>query len=274
MWAELYKEALLAFQEWKDNHPAEKLDDLAFYMVGEVYGYAIQNGLNYNMGDTTVNFYENGLNGLINFALKGDAGKDTEEVFALYSDILHNGELNGYTTLNYMSSHDDGGPYDVNREKVFEAGTILLLAPGASQVYYGDETARPLKANANGDANLRLPMNWDELQNNTAKDGYTTSDVFQHWSKLGRFRAAHLAVGAGVHQKISEEPYAFSRVLDRGSFHDKIVVVLGNSEGAVDVSEIFADQTELKDYYSGKTVVVKDGLVTFETGFGYLLLGE
>lgn len=274
VWAELYKEALLALQEWKDKHPAEKLDDLAFYMVGEVYGYAIQNGLNYNMGDTTVNFYENGLNGLINFALKGDASKDAEEVFALYSDILHNGELEGYTTLNYMSSHDDGGPYDINREKVFEAGTILLLAPGASQVYYGDETARPLTANANGDANLRLPMNWEELQNNTAKDGYTTADVFQHWSKLGRFRSAHLAVGAGVHQKISDEPYTFSRVLDRGSFHDKVVVVLGKTGAPVDVSDIFADETELTDYYSGTTATVKDGQVTFDTEFDYLLLGK
>ena len=275
VWAELFKEAVLALEEWKNNHPAEKLDDLPFYMVGEVYGYAIQNGQDYNMGDTTVNFYENGLQGLINFAIKGDAAnKSTEDLFALYSNILNNGELTGYTTLNYMASHDDGGPFDKEREKVFEAGTKLLLAPGASQVYYGDETARPLNVEASGDASLRVPMNWNDLENNVERNGYHTSDVYQHWSKLGRFKRVHPAVGAGVHSKLADAPYTFKRVLNRKDIQDQVVVVLGEINGAVDVSDVFADNTTLTDYYSGITGIVEDGKVTIATDFDYLLLGK
>ena len=37
---------------------------------------------------------------------------------------------------------------------------MLLLCPGACQVYYSDETARPLRINgANGDAILRTYLN-------------------------------------------------------------------------------------------------------------------
>jgi alpha-amylase len=35
--------------------------------------------------------------------------------------------LKGNTVLNYLSSHDDGGPFDKN--KTIEAGTKLLLSP-------------------------------------------------------------------------------------------------------------------------------------------------
>jgi alpha-amylase len=274
VWAELFKEAALALEEWRNNHPDKKLDDLPFYMVGEVYGYAIQNGLNYDMGDTTINFYENGLQALINFAIKGDANNREEEIFALYSSILHEGDLKGYSTLNYLASHDDGGPFDLERKRVIEAGTKLLLAPGASQVYYGDETARPLNVKANGDASLRSPMNWRDLEANTNTNGFFTSDIYRHWSKLGRFRKAHPAVGAGLHTKLATDPYTFKRVLDHSDLQDKVVVVLGKINGAIDVSEVFADQTGLTDYYSGKTAVVVDGKVTFETDFNYLLLGE
>jgi alpha-amylase len=41
-----------------------------------------------------------------------------------------------------MSSHDDGAPFDAKRNT--KAGTKLLLSPGVSQVYYGDESARSL----------------------------------------------------------------------------------------------------------------------------------
>jgi alpha-amylase len=50
--------------------------------------------------------------------------------------------LKGNTVLNYLSSHDDGGPFDAKRTKTIEAGTKLLLSPGIAQVFYGD--ARPL----------------------------------------------------------------------------------------------------------------------------------
>jgi alpha-amylase len=55
--------------------------------------------------------------------------KDYEFIFSKYSAIL-NGELKGNSVLNYLSSHDDGGPFDAKRTKTIEAGTKLLLSPG------------------------------------------------------------------------------------------------------------------------------------------------
>ena len=52
-----------------------------------------------------------------------------EELFSKYNEILQN-DLKGNTVMNYVSSHDDSSPYDKKREKTFESGTKLLLAPG------------------------------------------------------------------------------------------------------------------------------------------------
>lgn len=41
VWAELRKEADLAFADWKKANPAKVLDNNPFYMVGEVYYYKI-----------------------------------------------------------------------------------------------------------------------------------------------------------------------------------------------------------------------------------------
>ena len=103
---------------------------------------------------------------MINFDFKWDAKKDYETIFSNYSSKLHN-ELKGYSVLNYISSHDDGSPFDGKRVKGIEAGTKLLLCPGISQVYYGDESDRSLVIDGtNGDATLRSFMNWNAIKTN------------------------------------------------------------------------------------------------------------
>ena len=166
---------------------------LDFYMVGEVYGYGVQGGVNFSYEqDTTVNFFEQGFKALINFSFKEDAKKEAETLFKEYSDLLNRDSFSNYSVLNYISSHDDGAPFDKNRERALEAGTKLLLAPGAVQIYYGDETGRILKVEgAEGDANLRSPMNWEDLEKNNQINGIATSDILSHWSKISLFRKAH-----------------------------------------------------------------------------------
>ena len=160
-----------------------------------------------------------------------------------------------------MDSHDDGNPFDAARTRPFETANKLLLAPGAAQIYYGDETARRLDvSDAVGDAKLRSFMNWDDLSSNAQRDGYRVADVRAHWSKLGMFRQAHLAVGAGVHEKLADAPYTFKRVLGA----DKVVVALDVPTGApqpITVRGVFADGTKLRDFYSGDSYVVKGGVV-------------
>jgi len=270
--AELKREAERAFADWKRAHPAQALDGLPFYMMGEVYGYELSQGRAYNFGDRTVDFFAYGYDGLINFGFKREAAGSLDDLFTRYSAALREGALRGVAILNYISSHDDGSPYDRDRADPFGAGTRLLLAPGGAQIYYGDELARPLIfAGVQGDANLRSFMNWRDLER-----GGTTADVLRHWRILGRFRRAHPAVGAGLHRRLQAEPYIFSRTLEADGRVDRVLVAMDQGEGAktIPVFGVFRDGTELVDAYSGERGTVASGRISLTSAFGLVLLSE
>ncbi len=276
VWAELYGEAQAAFDEWKHNHPELVLDGNDFFMVGEVYGYGISSGRNYWFGDREVDFFAQQIHSLINFEFKQHASLGYEALFSLYSEKL-NGELDGHGVLNYISSHDDAGPFDGERKIPVEALTKLLLTPGASQLYYGDESCRPLQVpDAVGDANLRSPMNWDVIASGGRVNGTEVARVMEHAGKLGRFRRDHPAVGAGRHSKLSDTPYLFSRTLEKEGFKDRVVVGLDLESGTMqlEVGTVFPDGTRLYDYYSETMVTVRKGRVTLRSGMPLVLLGE
>jgi alpha-amylase len=276
VWAELRKEADLAFAEWKKNNPGKVLDNNDFYMVGEVYFYKISNGRLYDFGDKKVDYFSNGFTSLINFDLKDDAKNSYENIFSKYSTLL-NGSLKGKSVLNYMTSHDDGSPFDPTRSKPMEAGTKLLLCPGAAQVYYGDESNRSLKIpDTQGDATLRSFMNWEELAANAERSGYKAQDVLAHWQKLGRFRRAHPAVGAGIHTMLSFKPYTFKRIFQSGGFEDAVVAGLDLPAGKkeIAVQGVFPDGATIQDYYSGQSLTVTAGKVVVDSAFGIVLLGK
>jgi alpha-amylase len=174
--------------------------------------------------------------------------------------------------LNYVSSHDDGSPFDRDRADPFGAGTRLLLAPGGAQIYYGDELARPLGvAGAEGDANLRSVMNWEDLER-----GGETAEILEHWRVMGRFRRAHPAVGAGEHRRHQAEPYIFSRTLETDGLADRVLVAMDQGEGPVNVPVfgVFPDGTELIDAYSGTTGTVTNGEISLVSESGLFLLSE
>jgi len=278
VWKELRTVADAAYEDWKRAHPGKALGDGKFYMVGEIYNYNIATGQQFDMGKgEIVNFFPHGFDSMINFGLVHDAKRDYESVFAAYSAQLQ-GPLKPYGVLNYLSSHDDGNPFDPARSRPFESANKLLLAPGAAQIYYGDETARRLDvAEAAGDAKLRSYMNWDDLAANAARDGYKVADVRAHWSRLGLFRQAHVAVGAGVHRKLADRPYTFARTYVGKGMSDKVVVALDvppAPRSAITVRGVFADGQRLRDYYSGAMVTVKNGQVELAVQGGVVLLGQ
>ena len=269
VWAALYDQADLAFKKWKEEHPDDVLDDNDFYMVGEVYFYGISGGRPYNFGDKYVDFFDYGFKSLINFDLKSDAKNDYEDIFVKY-DTLLNTALKGKSVLNYLTSHDDGAPYDIKREKTYKAATTLLLTQGASQVYYGDEIARPLEIEGTeGDATLRSFMNWEDIETKEK-----TQRLLAHYQKLGTFRNAHPAIGAGRHQKIADAPYTFSRTLDHNGFQDAVVIALDVplGEKEINTGAIFEDGNVLIDKYSNSEVVVKNGSVSLNTPYDIVLL--
>ena len=269
VWADFRKVCDLAFAEFKTKNPKKVLDTNPFFMVGEVYGYNIGGKKLYDFGDKKVNYFENGFTSLINFAFPYEAKMDYEELFSKYSSIL-NGDLKGTTVMNYVSSHDDSNPFDKKREKTLESATKLLLAPGISQTYYGDESARSLDiSGTQGDATLRSFMNWEDIKTNPK-----TAEIELHWQKLSNFRKNHLAVGAGAHAQILSTPYVFSRTFDKEKLNDAVVIGLDlpNGQKEISVGTIFKNGTKVKEAYSGKTSVVKDGKVSLNTNFSILLL--
>lgn len=276
VWKELFGEAAKAFQQWRMENPEKVLDQNDFYMVGEVYGYGISTDRLFHFPDTSVDYFAEDIHSMINFDFKYNAEGSYEELFSLYSEKLHT-TLKGKGVLNYLTSHDDGGPYDKERVKPMEAATKLLLSPGSCQIYYGDESCRNLIIpDANGDATLRGPMNWDEIAQNSSRHGFIIGEVLEHYQKLGIFRREHPSVGAGKHQMISSDPYMFSRSYSSDSYSDQVVVglELGSGEKVVNVSEIFEDGALLFDYYSGNESSVKNGEVTVNSDYEIVLLGQ
>lgn len=277
IWAELKKEAQRALAAWRKEHPEEVLDETPFYMVGEVYGYNVHGGRDYDYGDKKVDFFANGYEALINFAFKEDAKGDYEPLFSKYADYMNSAAFDGKSVVNYVSSHDDGGPFDRERKRAMESATKIMLTPGAAQIYYGDEIARVLSAEgAQGDANLRSFMNWEEIEANSERNGQNIPELLSHWQKLGKFRQDHVSVGAGTHTRLSKKPYVFARNYQKNGQSDKVVVGLDMEAGKKTIStgDVFEDGTVLKDYYSGQSATVQNGKAVVDSEFGIVLLGE
>ena len=268
-WKELYSEASYAFNTWKRKHPEEVLDDNPFFMVGEVYGYKISSGREYDFGDKKVDYFDNGFHSLINFELRDDANQDYETIFSKYNDLFFT-ELEGKSVVNYLTSHDDIDSFDKERKNPYHAANVLLLTPGASQIYYGDESARNLTIEgAQGDATLRSFMNWGELDSIPLNQ-----KILGYWQKLGQFRNDHPAIGAGKHQRLSKSPYVFGRTYLNGEFKDKVVVGLKLPKGKkyLWVKGFFGDGTKLHDAFSETEVTVENGKVFLENDLDIALL--
>lgn len=252
VWAALAAEARLAYADWKARHPGTLAEDHDFYMVGEVFNFGLDDferaiDRDYNYGDRKVDFFDHGFDALINMGFASHARQPMPELFARYASEFE-GPFAGHGLLNYISSHDDPAPLDPEREKAFENAIKLMLAPGAAQIYYGDELNRPLVApGAAGDARLRTPMNWEALD---TADGQAS---LEHWRRLGRFRAAHPAVGVGRHLELSRTPYVFARRLDATAGSDAVVVAYSASTPftRTPTGGIFADGTDVRDAYTG-----------------------
>ncbi len=279
IWAILKKEAIRAFEAWKVAHPDKVVDDSPFYMTGEVYGYSIKGGLDFDYGDEKENFFDDGFESLINFSFISDANESYQPFFQSYSTALSTPPLSSYSVVNYVSSHDDGNPFDALRERPFEAANRLLLSPGAAQIYYGDESARVLTVEgAKGDAHLRSFMNWDEIADNVSGNGYQVQEVLSHWRKLGQFRKYHPAIGAGQHELISESPFVFQRTYTSGTTEDKVVVsivpaeLIGTTSVEIPVGNAFTNGEVLRDAYTNQQITVNNGSVKLSQAGRLVLL--
>jgi len=223
-WSALKAAALPALAAWKAANPGKKLDDLPFWMTGEVFGHGVQKDAYYTDGgfDSLINFdFQRFL--LSYLTTKGslvDAQTDLDQLYTAYSALVSTDP--SFDVLSYVSSHDTSLFYaSLGNQAALQkqAGTALLLAPGGVQVFYGDESGRML-GNSGSDPTqgTRSDMNWGSI------DG----DMLAHWQKVGNFRKRHVAVGGGTHLKLQSPAnvYAFSRTLKSGNVDDAVVVAI------------------------------------------------
>lgn len=274
LWADLRREADLALTDWRARHPDRIKGDKPFYMVGEVFNFGLSDfgnarGSAYDYGDRKVDFHAHGFDALINMGFASQSRQPLPQLYAAMAAQLTAGAFAGRGTLNYIASHDDMGPRDGARKDPLGDAEALLLAPGAAQIYYGDEIARSLIVpNSRGDATLRSVFDW------SAARGAPGRALIDHWGRIGRFRQRHPAIGAGRHSELSRTPFTFARILDEGPVHDRAVVALGLNGASVTipVGTAFAEGAVLRDAYSGERTTVRKGMAALRRAGRVVLL--
>lgn len=208
-WQQLKTQASEALAAWKAENPQKKLDDAPFWMTGEAWGHGVMQS----------SYYQHGFDAMINFDYQEQAAKAAEcltTIDPVWQQMAD--KLQTFNALSYLSSHDtrlfrEGGP---------RGAELLLLAPGAVQIFYGDETQRPFGPTGSDPLQgTRSDMNWQDAAGAQAS-------TLAHWKVLGQFRARHPAIGAGTQTTLSTTTgYAFIR--QHGD--DKVMVVwAGNRE--------------------------------------------
>ena len=138
----------------------------------------------------------------------------------------------------------------------------MLLAPGGVQLYYGDESGRPPGPVPDGDPQqaTRSPMNWNSMD----------TALLEHARRIGQFRNAHPALARGRHVRLNDKPYVFAR--EDAARDDRVVVVPeAKGEIVVAVRGVFADGERIRDAYSGRESVVRNGMLSIRAD-GTLLL--
>lgn len=212
-WSALKQASVTALDEWKAAHPNDKLDDLDFWMTGEVFPHGVVKD----------DYFTNGFDSLINFDFQTQAkmaladNSRLDSIYSMYAQAINTDP--SFNVLSYISSHDTElfyGSTNKNLDAQFRVGTQLMLLPGAVQIYYGDETAREPGPNSTDPKQAtRSDMNWDNYD----------AALLAHWQKLGQFRNRHVAVGAGSHRSLAQASgYAFAREYDQNGVSDQVVV--------------------------------------------------
>ncbi|HHX3400097.1 TPA: alpha-amylase [Klebsiella aerogenes] len=202
-WQQLKTQATAALADWKKANPQKALDDAPFWMTGEAWGHGVMQS----------DYYRHGFDAMINFDYQDQAAKAANclaNMDATWQQMAD--KLQDFNVLSYLSSHDTR----LFREGGSQAAELLLLAPGAVQLFYGDESSRPFGPTGSDPLQgTRSDMNWQDVVG-------SASDNVAHWQKIAQFRARHPAIGMGKQQTLTlEQGYGFVRE----SSADKVMVV-------------------------------------------------
>lgn len=266
-WNQLKQACVSALREWRSNNQGKAGADWKedFWMTGEHWDHGVGYDTYYSEG---------GFDSMINFAVTGGgalASGSVANTYQGYADQINTKE--GFNVLSFMSSHDETLTRGDENTMLYNAAAFLLL-PGGVQIFYGDETNRPLYPGVAFDGYggsghaLRSDMNWNNMD----------KTLLAQWQKVGQFRNKHVSIGAGTNVKLSATSgVAFARTYDKNGVTDQAAAVIGcnkNSSVTVDVSTLWEDGSYVINTYDNSSSVVTDGKVTFNSGANGTILME
>lgn len=266
-WNQLKQACVSALREWRSNNQGKAGADWKedFWMTGEHWDHGVGYDTYYSEG---------GFDSMINFAVTGGgalASGSVASTYQGYADQINTKE--GFNVLSFMSSHDETLTRGDENTMLYNAAAFLLL-PGGIQIFYGDETNRPLYPGVAFDGYggsghaLRSDMNWNDMN----------KTLLAQWQKVGQFRNKHVSIGAGANVKLSATSgVAFGRTYDKYGVTDQAAAVIGcnkNSSVTVDVSTLWEDGSYIINTYDNSSSVVTDGKVTFNSGVNGTILME
>jgi alpha-amylase len=221
-WAALKAAGTNALADWKLANPSLATTVGDFWMTGEVYGHGVQKDDYYTAGgfDSLINFsFQPTLRDSVLPAPTSSLAGGADALDLMYQQYAAAISTDpAFDALTYISSHDTRLFYaemgnDPVRQR--QALTALLLVPGGAQLFYGDETGRPLGPTGGDLAQgTRSDMNWNTID----------ASLQAHATALATFRRRHAAIGAGSHARLTSPAGTYTFGRKQGS--DAVVVVL------------------------------------------------
>ncbi len=239
-WSELNAACNVALRRWRERHPSDPASAWtdSFFMTGDNEPAGIEYYPKYASAG-----FSNMVN--CNFPKRGDLDAIVY-TWQAYSDSI--AAHDGWFPFSYLNNSYHR---DADSTNMTDCATTLLLAPGAVQIFYGDESGRGLSdARYNVDSNqaFRSDMNW------------ATADttLTEHFSRLGKIRAAHPAIGRGRQTTIDHHTCV------RRDGNDLVLIKLHPElSEAISVAPYFDDGEVITELYTGVSATVADGKISF-----------
>lgn len=240
-WKELSDACNQALSTWRKNHPEDPASQWtdAFYMTGDFDKASI---------DYKADYAEAGFSSMVNFYFPKSGDLDgIVYTWQAYSDSLQ--KYPNWHSFNYLNNSYNR---DAKMDNMINCATTFLLSPGVAQVFYGDETRRPLsdaQYNVDSAQAFRSDMNWNSID----------STLLAHYQKLGTIRKANPVIGTGKQRIID------THTCVRYNDTDTLVIRLAVEGGeTIQLGGAFANGTTVTELYTGQTATVTNGTVRFE----------
>lgn len=239
-WHELYNACNNALGRWRTAHP----DDPAaqwndnFYMTGD-YDLATI--------DYKPDYAAAGFSSMVNFYFPKHGDLDAIiYLWQAYSDAI-----NQHPNWHPFSYLNNSYHRDTDMNNMIDCATTLLLSPGVAQIFYGDETLRPLsdaQYNIDSDQAFRSDMNWESID----------SVTLDHFRRLGTIRHDYPTVVGGRQEVI--DTHTCARIKE----NDVAIIRVRPEEcRSIPTGNYFANGDEVIDLYTGNRATVIDNSVCF-----------